>query len=316
MARRSLLLVFPVLVAACAEVPGAPAGTVIVGITSDFAPGADLTRLVADVHVDGAEAWTREWTVGGAEPLAFPLELPLSDLPDGARVSVSLSAYEGPSELEAPFLRRDAATSIVRDRTLLLRAHLEWECVPSFHLPGGALAPSCQSPETCIAAACEDPYAPPGTLEAYFPAWAVDFADECRPAGAGDPEVEVGRGAESFEEIEPLDPVFMEKGAQGGYHVWLALRAGNLHRKGSITTLQVHREDTGEELCAVEVPWDFAPTGTAGSCDLPGIQCIVSYDVVGAAALAGEPAVVSAKVVDLLGNVGFGEGVVTLSTPP
>ena len=313
--QRALLLFLPVMTASCAEAPGEPVGAVIVGITGDFRPGPDMARLRADMRIDGAEAGRREWSVSAEEGLSFPTELPFSDLPDGTRVDVSLSAFEGLSELEEPFLRRDAATSVAEGRTLLLRAHLEWECVPSFHLPGGALAPSCPSPETCVAAACEDPYVPPGALEDYFPSWAVDYADECRPEGAGEPEVEIGRGWESFEPLAPLGPVVLEKGSQGGFHVWLALRARNLHREGAVTTLEVHREDSGEELCLVEVPWDFTPS-EGGSCDLVGIQCVVSYDIAGAAGLAGQAAVVSAKVVDLLGNVGFGQGRITLSTAP
>jgi hypothetical protein len=152
MVRRGLLVLwFPAVTAACAEAGGEPAGTVIVGITSDFRPGVDMARLAAEVRVDGADAGSHEWTVGGEEALSFPLELRLAGLPEGARVDVSLAAYEGTSALEAPFVRRDAATSAAADRELLLRAHLEWECVPSFHLPGGALAPVCERPETCIA---------------------------------------------------------------------------------------------------------------------------------------------------------------------
>lgn len=303
------------LCAACAEPPAAPTGAVVVGVTSDFVPGTDVARLTADVRA--GDAWTerREWTMGGREPLTFPLELWLADLPDGARVDVAFAAYEGLSEQAEPFARRETATSVVVDSTLLLRAHLEWECVPSFHLPSGALAPTCQSPDTCIAAACEDPYVAPGSLEPYSSSWAVDYADECRPAGAGEPEVLIGRGLDSFEPVEPAGPVLMEKGSQGGFHVWLALRARNLHRRGAVTTLEVSREDTGDALCHVEVPWDFAPS-EGGACDLPGIQCIVSFDILGAAELAGKAARISAKVVDLTGDVAFAESVVTLDTPP
>lgn len=315
MRRGALLVLISGLCAACVEPPGAPAGTVVVGITSDFRPGPDVVRLVAEMRVDGAPEGSREWAVGGAEALSFPMELSLSHLPDGARVDVSLLAYGGVPLSERPFLRRDVATSIVGQRTLLLRAHLEWECVPGFHLPGEALAPTCEGPRTCVAAACQDPYVPPEELEAYSPLWAVAFADECRPAGAGAPEVEIGRGRESFDAVAPFDPVIMERDPRGGFHVWLALRAKNLHRRGSVTTLAVRREDSGEELCSAEVPWDFAPSG-AGACDLAGIRCLVTHDPHGMQALAGDRAVVSVKVVDLLGNMALAEEVVTLSAPP
>ncbi|MEZ4293554.1 MAG: hypothetical protein R3B70_01160 [Polyangiaceae bacterium] len=310
--RRVATPLLATLALSCAQASEEPAGAVVVGITADFQPGPDIARLSADVRVDGELFDSRVWIAKGSPELSFPLELPVSGLADGARVDVELLGFETMGENEAPFVRRDAATAILVGQTLLLRAHMEWECVPSFHLPGGELAPTCASPLTCVAAGCEDPFVDPSKLSPYSIDWAVDYADECRPEDAGEPAVEVGRGLESFEALAPGGPVPMVKGPQGGFHVWLALRARNLHRQGSVTHLQVTRQDSGEELCAVEVPWDFEPSGD-GSCDLAGIQCVVSYDVAGAAALTGQAALVSAKVVDSTGDVGFGEQVVTLS---
>ena len=313
--RRSLAPMLCVALAACDEAAEPPPETaIVVGITADFIPGPDVGRLLAKVHVDGAELPARTWAVSGAEPLAFPTELWISDLTGGEEVDVSLSAYEGVGPNEEPFYTRDAATSSVAGSTLLLRTHLEWECVPSFQLPGEEkLAPRCDPPETCIAATCEDPHVPPESLSPYEPSWAVDYVDECRPEGAGEPEVVIGQGIDEFEPLAPGGSMVMYSGSQGGFHVWVALRAHDLHREGSTTSVEIHRADTGEELCTAKIPWDFHPSGD-GACDLAGIQCVVSFDVKGASLLNGEAAIISAKVVDLLGNVGFGEQEVTLGT--
>jgi hypothetical protein len=315
---RATLLATALLGAACgqSEPPSAPEPTsVVVGITSDFVPGADIGRLVADVHVGGSDRPSTTWTLSSPEPLAFPIELWISDLSDGERVDVLLSAFEGEGPSEVPFLTRAASTSCLGGAELLLRAHLEWECVPSFQLPGDeVLAPECKSPETCIAASCEDPYVPPSSLQPYYPSWAVDYADECRPEGAGDPQLTVGQGVDHFEPLEEGDLLVMHSGSQGGFHVWVALRARDLHREGSTTTVDIRRADTGEELCGAEIPWDFTPS-EGGACDLWGIRCVVSFDIAGASQLHGKEAIVSAKAVDLLGNVAFAERTVVLGPP-
>ncbi len=144
----------------------------VVGITSDFVPGADIARLDAEVSIDGEEATRVTWSVGGADPLAFPIELPLDDSPDGARVDVLLSGFEVAGSEAPPFVTRRAATSAAVGKDMLLRTHLEWECVPSFNLGGESLAPTCTEPDTCVAAECVDPYVPPENLEPYSPTWA------------------------------------------------------------------------------------------------------------------------------------------------
>ncbi len=306
-------------VAACAVSPDEPTpvldarGSVVFGITSDFEPLKDVARVAADLSIDGVVQERKTWSIDGEEKLRFPFELTVSDLVDGAKVDVMFSTFQSLQVSESPFLLRQAATSAVAGQRLLLRAHLEWECVPGFQLGAEKVAPTCVSPETCVAAACQDPYVAPGTLEPYSPDWAVEFADVCRPVEAGPPEVTIGQGIETFTPISQGDKLAMFLGNQGGYHVWLALRMKNLHRTGSKTTILVSRPDTGEELCGATLPRDFSPSA-AGACDLTGIQCIVSYDVLGGQTLQGKTVLVSAKVVDITGDVAFATKEVLLGT--
>lgn len=301
------------LLPACDAAPPADLGTIVIGVTSDFTPGPDIGRLEADLSIGGAPPERRTWAIDKGDPLVFPFELPLSDLPGGTEVDVRLSAFKTSYTTDPPFSTRHAITSVVADSELLLRTHLEWECVPSYNLGGDRLAPTCAEPETCVAAECTDPHVPAGELEPYSSTWTVAYADECRPLDAGPPEVAVGQGIEAFSPLAPGGEVPLELGSQGGYHIWLALRMKNLHRVGSTTTLTVTRPSTTEELCHVELPWDFTPV-EGGDCDLTGIRCIVLYDATGLAGIVGAELHVEAKVVDATGDVGFGQQEITLIT--
>lgn len=303
------------LVSACDAPPPSNLGTIVIGVTSDFTPGPDIGRLEADLSINGAPPERRTWAIDKGEPLAFPFELPYEDLPGGAEIDVRWSAFETSYTTDPPFLTRHAIASVVAGSELLLRTHLEWECVPSYNLGGDRLAPTCAEPDTCVAAECTDPHVPVHELEPYSSTWAVAYADECRPLDAGPPEVIVGQGIETFSPVPPGGEVPMEAGSQGGYHIWLALRMRNLHRVGSITTLAVTRPSTAEELCNFKLPWDFTPVA-GGDCDLAGIRCIVSYDINGVSLLEGEQIHVEAKIADATGDVGFGQQDITLAAPP
>lgn len=310
---------FPFLLAGCAAPPADTEtgrnepGVIVVGITSDFVPGADIARIEGEITIDGGEVRRMTWSIDGDGELAFPIEVPLEDLPDGARVDVRLAAFETLGISESPFVVRRVATAAVAGQKLLLRTHLEWECVPGFKLGGEHLAPTCPEPETCVAAECEDPYVQPDSLEAYSATWMAEFSDACRPLEAGPPELTIGEGLDTFSALTPGGDVPMHLGNQGGYHVWLALRMRNLHQVGSTTTLTVALPSTGEELCSVTLPRDFSPA-TNGACDLVGIQCIVLYDATGLQDIKGQTMRLSAKVVDITGDVCFAEQEATLVT--
>jgi len=302
------------LSAACQGAAPDDVGSVVVGITSDFEPGVDIERLEADISVDGAAQGRKIWSVNGPDRLAFPIELPFDGLPQGTRIDVALSAREASSQGDLPFMSRQVATSIAAGESLLFRARLGWECVPSFQLAGGHLAPACAAPETCIASQCEEPYVPPEALEPYLPTWAVAYADECRPEGAGPPEIFVGQGLEAYSAIEAGDTIEMQLGNQGGYHVWFSARMKNLHRAGCTTQLIAALKSTGEELCDIRVPWDYVPAGD-GYCDMIGIRCVVSNSFFAPEILDGEVLQVRAQVIDATGEVGLAEHEITLIAP-
>jgi len=284
-------------------------GTVVMGIMSDLEPGTDLDRLHVTMRAAGEIVREDTLSAGGEGPaLRLPTELRFEDLPDSTAVDVSLEAIEG----YGPILSRLASTRIVAGKTLLLRVWLQRECIPSYRLQAGVVSPTCSPPETCISAACKDPFVPPTELEEYAPSWATSFADACKPGGDAAPDVAIGQGETSYHPLSDGDAMIFEKGPQGGLHVWVAVGMRNLHQKGSITTISAYFPDLGTAFGDVEVGYGYDTAGD-GSCVLHGLRYVISDDVSDFQKLVGTKLRLDVKVADITGAVGSDETVVTLT---
>ena len=299
--------------AAPADAHAGDAPQVIAGVTSDFVPGKDLDRLRAVTSIDGVVAHDETISIRDATPLAFTLESPFPHAPAGARVEIRLEAYAALGDV-APLVTRTAATTVVDGRTLLLRARLERECVPGYRIEGDRNTPECEAPETCVAAACRDPYVAPEELEAFAPGWASAYADACRPLDAGAPVVSIGRGIDAYAPLEDGDAVPIEAGPQGGYHMWLALRMTNLHQAGSVTELSADGGGIDPALAEIDVPYGYDDAG-GGWCELHGVRYQLFFADQDVAAHIGSAIHLSARVVDATGDVGFGERTVIIAPP-
>jgi hypothetical protein len=289
-----------------------PTGTVVVGVTTDLLPGDEIDRLHLTMRVAGDVLRDETLTVGPAKgALQLPTELRFDDLPDGTPVDVALEAIDG----VLPFLWRTASTNVVAGRTLLLRTWLQRECIPSYRLEAGLYTPTCEAPLTCISAACKDPFVPPSDLEPYAPDWATSFVDACKPEGHGPPEITIGQGETGYQPLTDGGPMTFEKGPQGGLHVWVAVRARNLHQQGSVTTISASLPDLGTTFEDVEVGYGYDPVDDDddGSCVLYGLRFVISNQVSTSADLVGEKLVLDVKVADVSGDIASDEKVVTLA---
>lgn len=303
--------------AACQEPAGDinnAAGSVIIGLSSDLVPGVDIARLRVIERAEGRAERDYILAANGApNPLVFPHELRWDDLPEGARVDVELQVFKGYFSDEKPLIVRSASTRAVAGRALLLRARIERECIPSLRLTGDTFAPSCELPETCVAATCVDPYVPPAALEDYAPTWAEIFTDACKPDGVAEPVVVIGGGQAAFEPLGEGSITQVEGGPQGGFHVWISVRMKNLHQAGAKTFVDIYEKDAAEPMATFLAAQGYTPA-ESGYCELLGVRCQITHqstmDIQG---ILGKTLRVTAKVSDPTGDVGVSEQLITLS---
>jgi len=216
--------------------PPAEAG-LIVGVHAD-----DFGSLVGSIHVvvKKDDVVVHDETLAAATtPPPLPKEYAIRGAA-GARVDVTAEGLPpggGPptvTRLAASRLVIDGATSAKK----LLRVRLESRCV---QLPpiGGApgFGVSCNAPQTCIAGLCASNEVTEAALEDYESGWALAPPDICRPAKRGPPEVRLGTGQTDFANLEDGQVLRLEKGPQGGHHIWIAARMKNLRQSGSTTTI-------------------------------------------------------------------------------
>lgn len=97
----------------------------------------------------------------------------------------------------------------------------------------------------------------------------------------GDALFEVGTGTWRFEELSDGQPVDLVRGAQGGWHVWVAVR-GNQVEDGDLVIIETERADGTTEAQRVELQPNFDPENNAGFRNylgwpamLDGVECLV-----------------------------------------
>jgi hypothetical protein len=277
-------------------------GTVVFGITSDFRLGVDIDRLRVVTREAGAV--TRDETLAAATgALFFPYEVRFEDVPEGTSVEVELEGLATGSQLVV--VKRRASSTILADRTLLLRVVLETECAIGIDA-------ECAAPTTCVTGTCRDPFVTPDLLEDYKPNWGgTGTSDICKPADGGDPVVMVGKGQSEYLPIDDLEVAQIEAGPQGGHHIWVAIRMKNLRQSGSITQLTGRVPETGQTISPFNVIFTF-DQDEGGYCKLYGLRFQLDQ-AVAIEELLGKVLEVTVTVTDSEGAVGTGVKQVTLS---
>jgi hypothetical protein len=257
-ARRTLSFLAPpalaLFLAACPgsdpTEPSAGEAQLVVGVQAeDFGGIVDAVHIVATV--DGKVAADETVKVGTASPTGLPKEVLLTGAA-GAKVEVTV---EGTTTQPAtgglkdgapstPIVVRRAASRLVPDKKKLLRMQLESRCM-TFAVPGSAapIAPVCNAPQTCSAGRCITEDVGFDQLEDYEPGWPSSPPDICRPANHGPPELFLGTGQTDFAPLTDGQTLQLERGPQGGHHIWIAARMKNLRQSGSRTTLSAKLVD-------------------------------------------------------------------------
>lgn len=255
-ARRGKVALLALCLAGCAG-EGDPA-TVAVGLTTDMAIGFDLHRVEIVTAVDGAVVEEQRWSYTEGD-LLLPAELSI-EAQDGAEVEVTALSF-GKAEPE-PFVTRTAATRATSGRTPFL---------PVF-LGEGCSGVSCAAGSTCVEGACVDAFIAPSALEDHDPSWIDSAPDACKTPSSGEPAVLIGLGQSGFAPLgDDVEEVPIEAGAQGGFHVWLALRVSGLRQMGSHLTLAGGFPEIDVELAPVTTVVTLRKAED-GQCEIYGVR--------------------------------------------
>ncbi len=134
------------------------------------------------------------------------------------------------------------AEAVVPSAKKLLRMQLESRCL-SASAPGAPPPVTCAAPQTCASGRCISDVVPYDQLEEYGPKWPESAPDICRPANAGAPELVLGTGQTDYGTLSEGQTLMLEKGPQGGHHIWIAVRMRNLKKSGSRTALSARLPD-------------------------------------------------------------------------
>ena len=204
-------------------------------------------------------------------------------------------------------MTRLAATTILAGKKLLLQVALDSRCVAA----PGATVPTCAAPQTCVAGQCADATVPANGLPLYTPGWSTVSTDPCKPTGGGAPVVVVGEGQADYLPMMDGDTDQVEAGPQGGHHVWVAIRAKNLHQSGSITSVTGHFPDLGLDVGPFTVIFTMEPD-EGGYCELYGLRFQLD-ETTPIDQLLGHPLDITVTVTDSDMSVGTGTRNVVLS---
>jgi hypothetical protein len=288
---------------ACSSDP--PADGVVVGIQSEASlAGAPLGTLHVVTTVGASPAGDEVFA-----PSALPHEVRLSP-PVGdptAALAVRVEGYGSsgwtPRSTESPILVRTAETHFVKGQQRLLRIVLQGQCL----LLGqsGAVGSVCTASQTCIDGGCQPDAVPSQDLEPYATDWASNAPDVCKPANAGPPVLQVGIGQTDYLPVTPGYAVQMEKGPQGGHHVWIAVRQRNLKQSGSTTTITSVVPTTG--LAGPKTSYVLTYDPDEGNfCKLYGLRYQLDVDGTDYHLFLGKPLDVTVTVKDPSGATGTG----------
>ena len=121
----------------------------------------------------------------------------------------------------------------------------------------------------------------------------------------------VGEGQSDYLPLMDGDTDQVEQGPQGGHHVWVALRAKNLHEEGSITAITGHFPDLGIDVGPFNVIFT-QEIDEGGYCKIYGLRFQLDQSVP-IQGLLGHPLDITVTVTDTDDAVGTGKRSVVLS---
>jgi hypothetical protein len=302
----------------------APAGSgtvIVIGVQSDDLLGyAQMMHVTTQVNGAAASNDT-VLPAGGSTSVSFPWEKHITAPAGGesGTLDVDLGVFDGPNTKSSETIKKLAETHFVPSKTMLLRLHLERRCMmfpfPDGPTDSGAPGPlqgiSCTSPMTCLNGLCASDVIDTGQLEPYTADWAAHAPESCMTDGSG-PSVVPGIGKTDFGSVTMGQTVQVVTDAEGGHHIWIALRQKNLTQWGSTTTISAVDPQTGVAVHPMSYPYTF-DLDQAGYCKLYGVDYQLDNTGIGYTQFLGKPLRLTYKVVDANGATATATADVTVA---
>ena len=279
--------------------PAPVTSSLVVGVS-----GEDLRTAFQEVKVtakvDGQIAKEQSIVRDANGVLPFPSEVVIEGAA-GAAVDVTLTGLGTSTGGSGNVLLTRRATTTMPAEKRLMRIALDSTCVA---FGGPPIVCDTNAGETCQRGRCAPSAMPASALEPYAADWAVNTPDACRPVNAGPPEVILGKGQTDYGTLTPNETLRLERGPQGGHHLWIALRMKNLKQAGSRTAISGVQPGTGLKATPTAFVFTF-DTDEGGYCKLYGLRFQV--DAGGALGEAhkpflGKPLDVTVEVTDIAGK--------------
>jgi hypothetical protein len=255
--RAAGLLTAAFLPACPGESPPRDEALLVVGVQADdFGPLASGFHVV--VKRDGAVVRDERFPPGSSPSTGgptLPKEFEVRG-PPGARVDVLAEAL--PASGSEPLVSRIGSARLLPTGKRLLRLQFENRCI--LFPPDPGLSPAtvrCAAPLTCIAGSCAPSEVADDALEDWEAVWPLAPPDICRPAKRGPPEVIIGTGQTDYATLVDGQVLELEKGPQGGHHLWIAARMKNLRQSGSTTTVTSRLEGDDQPVPPLSFVFTF-----------------------------------------------------------
>ncbi len=127
----------------------------------------------------------------------------------------------------------------------------------------------------------------------------------CGGVGSTGPAVEVGTGEKAYEIISAGNPVGIVCGAQGGQHIWTAIRARNMDPSSVNIRITIRLASAAEPFCGFQLQGIQLGASTDGWFDFVGSRCFVYHPD----QVVGQDLIMEGVVTDSAGHTATGASV-------
>ncbi len=300
-----------------------PQTILVVGVQSDDLMGyAQMMHVVAKVNGQNSFDETILPPDGSSDP--FPghwdrkVVAPVGE--ENGTVDVTVGVFDGPTNTSSETIKRTAQTQLVLGQEKLLRVHLEVRCMmypfPDGPTEAGAPGPlqgiSCTDPMTCIQGVCASDAVDPSQLEDYTADWWLHPPENCLTDNTG-PMVIPGIGKTDFAPVTPGQTASVFLDAEGGHHIWIAVRQKNLTQWGSTLTVSAVQPSTSVMIPPMVYKYTFDPD-TGGYCKLFGVDYQLDNTGINYMQFLGKPLNVTYSVTDAKGATASATASVTIAS--